>query len=221
MLELTDRGIGYQHRHVHGRHGLLTTGARLRAGERTGTGLGTLIDLEYVVRYTVYARYVIIMNTVGPSRLFQEETTRRQRECAMPEDSMEMKEIRASEGFASRDAATLSQGYRVAFRQVLKSRELIVHIELDLAGPTAASGQDVAGLARRILGVVDWWDFLDEMGVPALVLHGQYDGPPVDMSRQLSEALTLGTFEVLNNGHFPFVEDRHVLLSEFFAGLSR
>ena len=44
------------------------------------------------------------------------------------------------------------------------------------------------------------------------------------MSRELAETLPVGTFEVLNTGHFPYLEDRDALLSAisgFFAGLGR
>jgi pimeloyl-ACP methyl ester carboxylesterase len=82
----------------------------------------------------------------------------------------------------------------------------------------------VAALLGASLGAVDWWDRLGEIEVPTLVLHGRYDVPPVEMSRALAEALSAGTFEVLDSGHFPYIEDRNGLLSAisgFFAGLGR
>ena len=63
-----------------------------------------------------------------------------------------------------------------------------------------------------------------EMQTPALVLHGRYDVPPREMSLALAEAMPVGSFEEVNSGHFPFLEDREGLLSAvsgFFAGLSR
>jgi pimeloyl-ACP methyl ester carboxylesterase len=55
-------------------------------------------------------------------------------------------------------------------------------------------------------------------------LHGRYDVPPVEMSQALAEAISAGTFEVLDSGHFPYIEDRNGLfsaISGFFAGLGR
>jgi len=189
-----------------------------------GHSFGALIALEYAVRYPDNTRSVILMNPVEPGRRFEEVTAQRQRDRALPEDAEEMAELRASEGFFARDPATLSQVYRVAFRQVLKDRELIDQIDLELAVATARNGQDVAALIGASLGVVDWWDRLGEIEVPTLVLHGRYDVPPVEMSQALAEAISAGTFEVLDSGHFPYIEDRNGLLSAisgFFAGLGR
>jgi pimeloyl-ACP methyl ester carboxylesterase len=140
------------------------------------------------------------------------------------EDSTELSDLRASEGFAARDAAIISQVYRVRFRSTLKDRERIADLELDLPPSTAKNGPDVARLLGVGLGTVDWWDRLAEIRVPTLVLHGRFDLAPMEMSLALSEALPVGSFEVLDAGHFPYVEDREGLLSAisgFFAGLPR
>jgi pimeloyl-ACP methyl ester carboxylesterase len=46
----------------------------------------------------------------------------------------------------------------------------------------------------------------------------------MEMSLALAEALPVGSFEVLDSGHFPYLEDREGLLaavSGFFARLGR
>jgi proline iminopeptidase len=189
-----------------------------------GHSFGSLIALEYAARFPESTRSLILMNPVEPGSRFQEQTSDRQRARVTLEDSTEMADLRATEGFAARDPATLSQVYRVAFRQVLRDRDLVEQIDLDLATTTAKNGQDVAALLGASLGEVDWWDRLAAIEVPTLVLHGRYDAPPIDMARELAEAFAQGTFEVLNSGHFPYVEDRDGLLSAisgFFAGLRR
>ncbi|MCH7991030.1 MAG: alpha/beta fold hydrolase [Gemmatimonadetes bacterium] len=189
-----------------------------------GHSFGSLIALDYAVRYPENLKALILMNPVEPGSRYQEETATRQRERMTERDAAEMEELRATEGFAARDPATLSQVYRIAFRQTLRNRELIGQLNLDLANTTAKNGQDVARLLGVSLGTVDWWDKIPQIMVPTLVLHGRYDTFPVDMSRELAEAFPVGTFEVLNSGHFPYLEDRDGLLSAisgFFAGLGR
>lgn len=189
-----------------------------------GHSFGSLIALDYAVRYPENLKALILMNPVEPGSRYQEETATRQRERMTERDAAEMEELRATEGFAARDPATLSQVYRIAFRQTLRDRELIGQLNLDLANTTAKNGQDVARLLGVSLGTVDWWDKIPQIMVPTLVLHGRYDTFPVDMSRELAEAFPVGTFEVLNSGHFPYLEDRDGLLSAisgFFAGLGR
>ena len=189
-----------------------------------GHSFGSLIATEYAARYPDNLRSLILMNPVEPGARFRELTEERQRARTTEEDSAEMEELTSSEGFAARDPATLSQVYRVAFRQAFRDRDLIDQLDLDLATSTAKNGQDVAALLGASLGTVDWWHRLAEIEVPTLVLHGRYDTPPVDMSRELAEAFPAGSFAVLNSGHFPYLEDRSGLLSAisgFFAGLGR
>ena len=187
-----------------------------------GHSFGSLIATEYALRHPESLRALILMNPVEPGSRYREATGERQRARQTAADREEMSELTQSEAFTARDPATLSQVYRVAFRQLLKERERITELELDLQSATARNGQDVATLLGGSLGEVEWWDRLQDVQAPTLVLHGRYDAPPIDMSRELAETFPIGTFEVLDAGHFPYLEDREGLLSAvsgFFAGL--
>lgn len=187
-----------------------------------GHSFGTLLALEYARRYPDRTRALILMNPVEPGQRFQEETAARRARAMSEEVAEEMAEIRDSEAFEARDPATLSRFYRLAFRPLVQDPETVDALDLDLSSTTARQGQDVARLLGTSMGTVDWWDRLSLIDTPTLVVHGRYDAPPLDMSRELAEALPVGTFEVLDAGHFPYVEDRQGLLSavsRFFAGL--
>lgn len=187
-----------------------------------GHSFGTLLALEYARRYPDRTTALILMNPVEPGQRFQEETAERRARATSQEVAEEMAEIRASEAFEARDPATLSRFYRLAFRPLVQDSETVDALDLDLSGSTARQGQDVARLLGTSMGTVDWWDRLSLIDTPTLVLHGRYDAPPLDMSRELAEALSVGTFEVLDAGHFPYIEDRQGLqsaVSRFFAGL--
>lgn len=189
-----------------------------------GHSFGALIAMEYAARHPDNLEALILMNTVEPGARFAETTAERQAARQTAEDTAEMAELRATEGFAARDPATLSQVYRVAFRSVLRERDAVDRLDLDLSTATAKNGQDVAALLVPSMGDLDWWDRLTDIQTPTLVLHGRYDAPPLDMARELAEALPIGTFEVLNAGHFVYLEDRTGMLSAvsgFFAGLPR
>ena len=187
-----------------------------------GHSFGSLIATEYALRHPKSLHALILMNPVEPGSRYREATGERQRARQTTEDREEMSELTQSEAFTARDPTTLSQVYRIAFRQLLKERDRISDLDLDLQNVTARNGQDVAALLGGSLGDVDWWDRLPDLQVPVLVLHGRYDAPPIDMSRELAETFPVGTLEVLDAGHFPYLEDREGLLSAvsgFFAGL--
>ncbi|MDH3272317.1 MAG: alpha/beta hydrolase [Gemmatimonadota bacterium] len=187
-----------------------------------GHSFGTLIALEYARRYPDRSRALILMNPVEPGSRHAEETARRLAERTPADVTAEMGEIRATEAFAARDPATLSRFYRLAFRRIVRDATVIDLLSLDLASTTARQGQDVARLLGTSLGTVEWWDRLTAIGTPTLIIAGRHDAPPLAMGRELAEALPMGTFEALDSGHFPYVEDRPGLLSavsSFFATL--
>lgn len=188
----------------------------------------TLIGIEYARRYADNLTALILMSPSEPGTRFADETRTRQAAATTEEDQLEMQELTASEAFSARDASTLSQVYRVAFRPSFRDRERVDELELDLSERTAKNGQDVARLLGESLGMtdgaIDWWDRLADISVPTLVLHGRYDIPPVAMAQALSDALPRGSLAVLDSGHFPYIEDAGGLTSavaSFLGALAR
>lgn len=189
-----------------------------------GHSFGALVAIEYAIRHPEAVRALILMSPVEPGGRYRDATAERRRARVDEEDAEEMASLRSTEGFAARDPATLSRFYRVGYRASMRDPDRVEELTLDLAAPTAKNGQDVARLLGESMGTVDWWDRLGEVSAPTLVLHGRYDLLPQEMSLALAEALPLGSFEVLDSGHFPYVEDRDGLqaaISGFFARLER
>ena len=185
-----------------------------------GHSFGALIAIEYALRHPDGTRALILMTPVEPGSRYQEATAERQRARRTEEDAQEMSDLRESEAFAARDPATLSRVYRVSFRQLLRDRQRIEELDLDLATETARNGQDVARLLGTSMASMEWWDRIGAIGAPTLVLSGRYDAAPLEMGQALAEAFPVGTFEALDTGHFPYMEDRQALVSAiagFFA----
>ena len=189
-----------------------------------GHSFGALLAIDYALRYGENLRALILMNPTEPGSRYREQATQRRRELTTAEDSASLAELRASEGFVAGDAATLSEVYRIMFRPTLKDPDRVQELDLDLAASTAKNGREVARLLGTGMGELDWWSRLAEVEAPTLVLHGRFDLPPMEMSIALAEALPVGSFQSLDSGHFPYLEDREGLLaaiSGFFAGLPR
>ncbi len=183
---------------------------------------GSRIGLAYARAHPDRLRSLILMNPVEPGTRFNAETQRRRMESRSVEDSLELAELTTSEGFAARDPATLGRVFEVAFRAAMRDPRRVGELDLTLASATARQGQDVAALLGGELGTMDGWALLSRIDVPTLVLHGRYDLPPERMSMEMAQALPQGRLEVLESGHFPYVEDRDGLLeamSRFLAGL--
>jgi proline iminopeptidase len=185
---------------------------------------GALIGIDYAARYPESVRALILMNPVEPGSRHAAARDARQEAARTAEDSTELATLTGSEGFAARDPATVSQVFRVLFRQTLRDRTRISELDLDLADATADNGSEVARLLGESLGELDWWDRLPDIGVPTLVLHGRYDLIPPVVSQDLARSFPRGRLVVLESGHFPYVEDPDGLLSavsSFLVDLGR
>jgi proline iminopeptidase len=174
---------------------------------------GALIALDYAARHPENVRALILMNPVEPGSRYLAERAARQQAARTPEDSTELAALIGGEAFAARDPATVSQFYRILFRQTLRDRARISELELDLAEATADNGPEVQRLLGESLGELDWWDRLPEIAVPTLVLHGRYDLLPLEVSQEIAATLPRARLVVLASGHFPYLEDPDGLLS--------
>src|SRR5688572_29516621 len=97
---------------------------------------GALLGIEYAARHPEALSGLILMNPVEPGDRFRDQLQRRQQAARTAEDSTELASLRAMEGFLARDRATLSQFYRVVFRQLFRDRERISELQMDLAEST-------------------------------------------------------------------------------------
>jgi pimeloyl-ACP methyl ester carboxylesterase len=87
---------------------------------------------------------------------------------------------------------------------------------VNLQARTVKEGQEVARLLMAPLEGLDFWDELDQLEVPVLIVHGESDPIPVEMVEMLHETLPESELALLNNtGHFPFIENR----VEFFGAV--
>ena len=185
---------------------------------------GALIGIEYAARYPESVRALILMTPVEPGSRHAADQAARQAAARTLEDSTELATLTESEGFSARDPATVSQVFRVLFRQSLRDRARIAELDLDLVEATADNGSDVARLLGESLGELDWWDRLADIEAPTLVLHGRYDLIPPAVSQDLARTFPRGRLVVLDSGHFPYLEDPDGLLSavsSFLVDLGR
>ncbi|MEX2467745.1 MAG: alpha/beta fold hydrolase [Gemmatimonadota bacterium] len=185
---------------------------------------GSWIGLAYARQYPERVHSLMLLNPVEPGTRFASETARRRAEARTETDSVELSRLTTSEAFEARDPATLGRVFTVAFRAAMRDPDRVAELDLDLMDPTARQGQDVAELLGAALGSIDGWARLGEVEAPVLVVHGRYDPQPLEMSTDMAAAFPNGRLEVLESGHFPYVEDRDGLLatvSAFLAGLPR
>jgi len=185
---------------------------------------GSQIALAYARTHPTRVRSLVLLNPVDPGVRFGAETQRRRAEARTPGDAAALAELTTSERYEARDPATLEEVFRVAFRPAMRDPDRVRELDLSQSERTAANGQDVARLLGSALSGASGWARLGDVAVPTLVVHGRYDLPPVAMSEALVRAIPHATLEILETGHFPYVEDPEGLaavVTRFLSGLPR
>ncbi|MDZ7779552.1 MAG: alpha/beta fold hydrolase [Gemmatimonadota bacterium] len=183
---------------------------------------GSIIGLAYARAYPDRLRSLVLMNPVEPGDRFSAETSRRRAAARTESDSAELATLTTSEGFAAHDPATLEQVFQVAFRAAMRDPDRVEELDLELMDATARNGQEIAELLGGEVRREEPWDWLEEIETPTLVVHGEDDAPPIEMSAELADQLPAGRLEVLASGHFPYIEapdDLLAAVSAFLAGL--
>lgn len=172
-----------------------------------GHSWGGLLAILYASSRPERVRSMVLMSTIEPGGRFQAETSERQRARQTPEDSAAIARLVRSVAFRNREPGAVSRLYRLTFRSSFSDPDRARELPVDF---TERTGRAAGTLPALLLGPVspyDYWDRLEKITAPTLVVHGEDDPIPPAMARELAATIPDARLVVLENaGHFPFVE---------------
>jgi proline iminopeptidase len=167
---------------------------------------GSQIALAYAMAHPERVRGLVLLNPVEPGTRFRDATARRLAAARSEEDAKALRSLAESAAFQASEPLALERMYRIAYRATVPDPSVIDRLDLTIVPRTARNGADVLGLLGTSLGGLDWWDELESLQVPTLLVHGRAEPTPLEMSRALAAALPEARLVVLDTGHFPYVE---------------
>lgn len=169
---------------------------------------GAIPALLYAIEAPERVEALILVNPVEPGSRFREQADANVLARRDSVDAAALDSIRRTPAFASREVSALNQFYFHVFRGTFADpRVADTLLALDLQPRTARQGQRVATLLMTPLQGLDFWDDLDGLQIPTLIIHGDRDPNPLEMVQALNEALPQSRLVVLEStGHFPFIE---------------
>ena len=129
-----------------------------------------------------------------------------------------MASLEADPAYRAGDLDPDAAWYRIHFQPALQRQELLDDLVGRLRRGSSAEGIVAARAIEQRLYDETWraedYDVLarlQRLSVPTLLLHGDADFIPVELARQLAEAIPGSRLEVLADcGHFPFLDQPDV-----------
>lgn len=179
-----------------------------------GHSWGGLLAMLYATRHPQRVHSLVLMGTIEPGQRYRDEASRRQRARQRPADSAAIAELVRSDPFRARERPAVNRLYRLTFRSTFADPSLADSLPVDFTGRTARAAGTVPALLLGPLGAYDFWDRVERIEAPTLVVHGAEDPIPDAMARELASRIPDARFAAIPGaGHFPFVEAPDSLFS--------
>jgi len=179
-----------------------------------GHSWGGLLAMEYAIRHPDRLSHLILMNTAPASHedymLLRQELPRRR----AAGDVEMLKVLSSSTQYQEGDLETDAEYYRIHFRATLRQPEHLERVIQNLRLNMNKEGILRARAIEKRLYDETWlsgkYNLLPKLkllGIPTLILHGDYDFIPVDIAAHIAEAISGARLVVLREcGHFCYLE---------------
>ena len=189
---------------------------RLESPILLGHSWGVVIALEYALQHPTTVSHLILMNP-APASASDYAELRRAYVQKLGADMDRQKELMASAAYQAGDPETVAARYRIHFKYALARQA--DYEKLMVAMRAAFIRQGKAGIvkARAVEDRLykDTWDLPDynlmprlaALRIPTLVLWGDHDFIPKDVSAHIADAIPGAQLVILKDcGHFSYLE---------------
>ena len=201
---------------------------RLDAVAVLGHSWGGVVAMEYAIRHPERVTHLILMNTAPASHAGILEVRRHLRERRSPEQFDRMSEIALTPAFEEGDIDAEAEYYRIHFGTTLHEPELlddvITRLRINFTGESVVAARAIEHRLYEQTWSSEDYNLIPKLrllDVPALLIHGEHDLIPIDVVREIAEAIPGSRLVELDGcGHFSYLEhtDRVVsVIGEFLA----
>ncbi len=179
-----------------------------------GHSWGGLLAMEYAIRHPNRVSHLILMNTAPASRddymLLRQELPRKR----AAGDVETLKALSSSAKYQQGDLETDAEYYRIHFRATLRQPEhlerVIQSLRLNFTKEGILKARAIEERLRNETWLSSEYNLLPKLkrlGIPTLVLHGDYDFIPVESAAHIAQAISGARLVVLREcGHFSYLE---------------
>ena len=189
---------------------------RLDTTALLGHSWGTVLALEYAVRYPARVSHLILMNP-APASANDYSVLRKFYLEKIGAEMDRQREIVGSMAYQEGDPETVAVRYRIHFKPALKRSEDYEKLMARMRSQFIRQGKDGILEARAVedrlmtetwqLAGYDLLPRLRDLRIPTLVITGDYDFIPIEISEHIARAIPNAELVVLKDcGHFTYLE---------------
>lgn len=173
-----------------------------------GHSWGGLLAMWYAKRYPDKLKRFILVNSIPANKDFEEVSNANMQNNRTEEELAEMQKLMQSEGFKQRNPQTLLQLFKVNFAVSFYDRSYTDSLNLTLAD-NYVERQSKLGFLMPELASYDLYPGLNQIKVPSLIIHGDYDATPAEAINLIADQLENVELHILKDaGHFTFIEKK-------------
>jgi proline iminopeptidase len=179
-----------------------------------GHSWGTVLALEYALRYPERVSHLILMNP-GPASTADYKEFRKERLEKLGADLDRLRAAAATDAFKAGDPDAVAAYYRIHFKPAL-ARPADYERLMAIMRPSFTSGEAILK-ARRVEDrlMADSWSLdgydllpkLRSLKIPTLVIYGDHDFIPSFAAEHIAQAMPEARFVTMKEcGHFAYLE---------------
>jgi proline iminopeptidase len=189
---------------------------QLSSAALLGHSWGAVLALEYALRHPTRVSHLILMNP-APASASDVGVLRKFYLQKLGADMERQRAIMASDAYKAGDPEAVTARYRIHFKPALKRPEQYERLMMAMKAAFISQGSEGIVKARAVEDRLmrDTWelpgyDLMPKLGaltMPALVIYGDHDFIPVDISEHIVRALPNARMVTLKDcGHFAYLE---------------
>jgi proline iminopeptidase len=193
-----------------------------------GHSWGGLLAAEHSVRHADRVSHLILLNTAPVSHAGMLELGRALAASRSPEQAARRAELVTDPTYLSGDTEADAEYYRIHFAHALGRTVQLDHVIHQLRVGFTSEGIVAARRIEERLYAQTWsrpdYDLSPELarsGIPTLLIHGDHDIVPLEIVRDIANAIPGSRLVVLEDcGHFAYLEQPEAVrsaITEFLA----
>jgi proline iminopeptidase len=179
-----------------------------------GHSWGTVLALEYAIRYPQRVSHLILMNP-APASAADYRRMRKERLETLGDDLDRLRAAAATDGYKAGDPDAVAAYYRIHFKAALRRPEDYERLMARMR-PSFTTSEAVLKARHvedRLMAdswSVDGYDLLPRLrrlAIPTLVVHGDHDFIPSFAAEHIAAAVPAARFVTMREcGHFAYLE---------------